>query len=124
MSERNDTASAASDDWLERLLAADGSDHRAGYLADDGFTARVAAALPAPVTVAMPAWRKPVVALLWTIAAAGIALALPEALADAASAIVRLLGHQPVSLANVAVGLVALGVASWAGAAYALRRDG
>jgi hypothetical protein len=121
MSERNDTGTAAADDWLERLLAEDGRDHRAGYLADDGFTARVAAALPAPA--AMPAWRKPALALLWTIAALGIALALPEAFAEAASAIVRLLGRQPISLAGVATGLAALGVASWAGAVYALRRD-
>ena len=121
MSERNDIDNAAKDDWLERLLAEDGRDHRAGYLADDGFTARVAAALPAPA--AMPAWRKPALALLWTIAALGIALALPEAFAEAASAIVRLLGRQPISLAGVATGLAALGVASWAGAVYALRRD-
>jgi len=121
MSESNDTANAAADDWLERLLAEDGRDHRAGYLADDGFTARVAAGLPAPV--AMPAWRKPALALLWTIAALGVALALPAAFAEAASVVVRLLGRQPISLAGVATGLAALGVASWAGAVYALRRD-
>jgi len=83
MSERNDTRTAAADDWLERLLSEDGRDHRAGYLADDGFTALVAATLPAPV--AMPAWRKPALVLLWTIAALGIALALPEAFAQVAS---------------------------------------
>jgi len=122
MNERIDTVRAAGDDWLDQLLAEDGRDHRAGYLADDGFTARVAAALPAPI--ALPAWRRPMLALLWTIAAIGIAVALPEALADAASAIIRLFGHQRISLANVATGLVALGVAAWAGAVYALRRDG
>jgi hypothetical protein len=121
MSEHDDTARQATDAWLEQLLADDGRDHRAGYLADDGFTARVAAALPAPLAV--PAWRKPVVALLWAVAAVAVALALPEALADAASAIVRLLGHQRISLANVAVGLAALGVASWGSAVYALRRN-
>jgi hypothetical protein len=120
MSEHDDTAIRASDAWLEQLLADDGRDHRAGYLADDGFTARVAAALPAPPAV--PAWRKPVVALLWAVAAVAVALALPEALADAASAIVRLLGHQRISLANVALGLAVLGAASWASAVYALRR--
>jgi hypothetical protein len=121
MSEHDDTAIQATDAWLEQLLADDGRDHRAGYLADDGFTARVAAALPAPP--AMPAWRKPVLALLWAVAAVAVALALPEALADAASALVRLLGHQRISLANVAVGLAALGVASWGSAVYALRRN-
>jgi hypothetical protein len=121
MNERHDTGYAAADDWLERLLAEDGRDHRADYLADDGFTARVAAALPAPAT--LPAWRKPVLALLWTIAALGAALALPEAFADVAAAVVRLLGHQPISLAGVAAGLAALGMASWVGAVYALHRD-
>jgi hypothetical protein len=121
MNERNDTGHAADDDWLERLLAEDGRDHRADYLADDGFTARVAAALPAPAT--LPAWRKPVLALLWTLAALGVALALPEMFADVASAIIRVLGRQPISLAGVAGGLAVLGMASWAGAVYALRRD-
>ena len=121
MNERNDTGYAAADDWLDRLLARDGRDHRADYLADDGFTARVAAALPAPAT--LPAWRKPVLALLWTIAALGVALALPEMFADVASAIIRVLGRQPISLAGVAGGLAALGMASWAGAVYALHRD-
>jgi hypothetical protein len=121
MSERNDTRDAVADDWLERALAEDGRDHRADYLADDGFTARVAAALPAPM--GLPAWRKPAVVLLWTIGALGVALALPGAFADVASAVVRLLGRQPISLAGVAIGLATLGMASWAGAVYALRRD-
>ena len=47
----------AGDDWLDGLLRADGGEHRAGYLDDDGFTARVMSALPAPA--ALPAWRKP-----------------------------------------------------------------
>jgi len=121
MSERNDHAAAAADDWLERALREDGRDYRAGYLADDGFTARVAAALPAPAT--LPAWRKPVLAMLWTIAAAGVALALPGTVADVAHQVTRILGTQPVSLANIATGVVALGLASWAAAAYALRVD-
>ena len=57
---------AAGDDWLDRLLADDASEHRDLYVADDGFTARVMAALPAPVTA--PAWRKPVVVALWGVA--------------------------------------------------------
>jgi len=121
MSERNDTAVTAADDWLERALHEDGGDHRAGYLADDGFTARVAAALPAPAT--LPAWRKPAVGVLWTVAAAGIALALPGTVADVAHQLMRILGTQPVSLANIATGVVALGLASWAAAVYALRSD-
>ena len=61
---------AAGDDWLDRLLADDASEHRDLYVADDGFTARVMAALPAPVTA--PAWRKPVVVALWGVAAVGV----------------------------------------------------
>ena len=121
MNERNDTSAIATDDWLERALREDGRDHRAGYLADDGFTARVAASLPPSAT--LPAWRKPAVAALWTVAAAGVALALPGAVADVAHQVTRILGTPPVSLANLATGIVALGVASWAAAAYALKSD-
>ena len=121
MSERNDTAVTAADDWLERALGEEGRDHRAGYLPDEGFTARVAASLPPPAT--LPAWRRPAVAALWTVAAAGVALALPGAVADVAHQVTRLLGTQPVSLANLATGIVALGLASWAAAAYALKSD-
>lgn len=121
MSERNDTAATATDDWLERALREDGGDHRAGYLADDGFTARVAAALPPPAT--LPAWRRPAVALLWAVAAAGVALALPGTVADVAQQVTRILGTHPVSLANIATGVVALALASWAAAAYALHGD-
>ena len=90
-------------------------------LPDDGFTARVAAALPAPAT--LPAWRKPAVAVLWTVAAAGLALALPGTVADVAHLVTRILAAQPFSLANITTGVVALGLASWAAAAYALRRN-
>lgn len=121
MSERNDTVAAATDDWLERALHKAGDDHRAGYLADDGFTARVAAALPPPAT--LPAWRRPAVTLLWAVAASGVALALPGTVADVAQQVTRILGTHPVSLANIATGVVALGVASWAAAAYALHDD-
>jgi hypothetical protein len=121
MSERHDIAATPADDWLERALREDGRDHRAGYLADDGFTARVAAALPAPAT--LPSWRRPAVILLWTVAAAGAALALPGTVVDVAHQVTRLLGSHPVSLANIATGVVALGLASWAATAYALRDD-
>ncbi len=40
-----------------------GREHRAAYVADDGFTARVMARLPPPPT--LPAWRRPVIVLLW-----------------------------------------------------------
>lgn len=121
MSERNDTAATAADDWFERALGEDGRDQRAGYLPDEGFTARVAASLPPPAT--LPAWRKPALAALWTVAAGGAALALPGTVADVAQQVTRILGTQPVSLANIATAVAALGLASWAAAAYALRSD-
>jgi hypothetical protein len=121
MNERNDTLDTAGDDWLDRALADDGREHRAAYLPDAGFTLRVAAALPAPA--ALPAWRTPALAALWTAAAAGLALALPGTVADVVHQVTRLLGTQHVTLANIAAGVAALGLASWAAAALALRRD-
>ena len=121
MSENTSTAAVAEDDWLERALREDGGNHRAGYLADDGFTARVVAALPAPA--ALPAWRKPAIALLWTAAAGGIALALPREVAGVMDEVVRFLSRQPVSLADIGIGAIALLLASWAGTIYALRID-
>jgi hypothetical protein len=121
MSENTGAAAAAQDDWLERALREDGGNHRSDYLADDGFTARVVAALPAPA--ALPAWRKPAIALLWTAAACGIALALPREAAGAMDEVVRFLSRQPVSIADIGMGAVALLLASWAGTIYALRID-
>ena len=67
----------AGDDWLDAALRADGREHRADYLDDDGFTARVMAELPAPAT--LPAWRKRALIALWAAAGVGIAVALPGA---------------------------------------------
>ena len=53
----NRTSNTTSDDWLDATLAADAREHGASYLDDRGFTARVMAALPAPLAV--PRWRKP-----------------------------------------------------------------
>jgi hypothetical protein len=110
-----------SDDWLEHALRDDGREHRDDYLADDGFTARVMTALPAPA--ALPAWRKPALAVLWGGAGIGIALTLPGVVVDAASQILRVLSAQPVSLTGIALGVVALAAASWAAAAVALSND-
>ena len=111
----------AADDWLDAVLRADGRDHRAGHLDDDGFTARVMAALPAPV--APPAWRKPALTALWVAAGIGIALALPATVADVAHEILRVILGQRISLTGIAAGVAALGAASWAAAAIALRYD-
>jgi hypothetical protein len=113
---------AAADDWLDAALVADAREHRDGYLADDGFTARVVAQLPPPA-VSVPAWRRPAVAALWTAAAIGAAIALPGALQDVAREGFRVLGALPVSTSGIAAGVVALAMTSWAAAAYALRHD-
>jgi hypothetical protein len=111
----------ADDDWLDAVLHADGREHRAAYLDDVGFTARVMAALPAPA--AMPAWRRPALALLWAVAGIGVALSLPATFADVAHDVVRLFVGHRVSLAGIAAGVVALGAATWIAAALALRED-
>jgi hypothetical protein len=121
MNERLLSSTDTGDDWLDAALREDGRDHRVGYLADDGFTARVMAMLPAPA--ALPTWRKPAVAMLWTAACAGIALALPGAYPDIAREFLRIVVGLPVSFAQIATGVVALGVGSWVATAYALRRD-
>jgi hypothetical protein len=108
-------------DWLDVALRETGRDHREEYLPDAGFTARVMGALPAPPT--LPAWRKPVLALLWATAGVGLALALPGAVAETALETLRVLGEQRVSFTGIGAGLAALAVATWAGAAYALARD-
>lgn len=109
------------DDWLDRALAESGRAHRALYIADDGFAARVAAALPPRVTI--PAWRKPAVTMLWAVAAGGVAFALPGAVVDVAREVLRVLGGIPVSLTGIATGVAVLGAATWTAAAVVLRQD-
>ena len=109
------------DDWLEAALRADGSEHRATYLEDDGFTARLMSALPPPS--AFPAWRKPALTALWAVAGVGLALALPGTVVDFGYEVLRVILGQPVSLTGIAAGLAALGVATWAATAVVLRGD-
>ncbi len=111
----------AGGDWLDRLLAEDGEAHRHAYVADDGFTARIMQALPAPLT--LPAWRKPVVLGLWAVAAAGIAVAMPAAMLDVGREAYRLLASQPVSLSGIAGAVVAMIALTSAAAAYTLRAN-
>jgi hypothetical protein len=108
------------DDWLDAALRADGAGHRADYLADEGFTARVMDALPPPVTAA-PSWRRPVVMALWGIAAIGVAVAAPGAVADIARESYRLLATQPVSLSGIASTALAMIGLTWVVAAWSVR---
>ena len=111
----------AADDWLDGLLVEDAAQHRDLYVDDAGFATRVMHALPP--AAALPRWRKPAVAGLWAAAGLGLAFALPGAALDVSREAFRLFAAQPISLSAVAAALVAFGVATWTGAAWALRRD-
>lgn len=117
-----DVPTDEADDWLDGLLVADAVEHRARYVADDGFTARVMGALPAPLR-ALPAWRRPALGVLWAFAAVALALAMPGAMLDVGRAAYRLLATQPVSLSGIAGAAVALIAFTWAAAAYTLRQN-
>jgi hypothetical protein len=121
MNDRPPSTAHADDDWLDAALRADAREHRAGYIDDAGFTARVMAALPAPA--ALPAWRRPMLTALWAAAGLGIALALPGTVFDVAHDVLGLIVGQRMSLAGITAGVVTLGVATWAAAAVALRND-
>jgi len=109
------------DDWLEATLRTTAAGHRDDYIDDDGFTARVLDALPPPAT--LPAWRKPVVAMLWVAAGLGAAVALPGTLTDVVREVMRIIGGHPVSLPGIATGIAALAAASWVAVGYTLRRS-
>jgi hypothetical protein len=110
------------DDWLDAALAADARDHASAYIPDDGFSARVMAALPA-VVAPVPRWRKPAIVVLWGAAAVGTAVALPDAFLEVGREAFRLLAAQPVSLPQIAAAIAAVGVVTWTAAAVALRGD-
>ena len=118
---RTSPLTTSDDDWLDAALAADAREHASSYLDDRGFTARVMAALPAPV--AAPRWRKPALVALWSAAALGTAAALPGAALDVGREAFRLLAAQPVSLPQIAAALAAICVVTWSAAAWALRSD-
>jgi hypothetical protein len=111
----------AGDDWLDDMLRDAGREHRADYLADDGFTQRVMAQLPEPAT--LPAWRRPAVALLWALGAGAVMLSLPglfEQLFRGAMAV--LTGHR-VGVPDVAMALLLFGGVAWSTLVYAIRSD-
>jgi len=109
------------DGWLEQALVADAREHAAGYVADDGFTAAVMARLPAPVT--LPAWRRPVVVLLWLIAGGAVATALPDLLYDVFRGLAALVVGQPLTLSRVAVAAMLLAATLWSTIVYAMRAE-
>jgi hypothetical protein len=109
-------------DWLDELLVADAREHAARYHADDGFTARVMGGLPASEH-ALPAWRRPAVAAMWGLAAAGAVVSFPDIAIDVGREAFRLLAAQPISLPQIVATLAAMGLATWGAAAWALRSD-
>ena len=111
----------AGDDWLDQALRADAVERSAAYLADDGFTARVLERLPP--AAALPAWRRPVVVLLWLVAAAAAAAALPDLFYDLFRSVLATVVAQPLTLPRIAVVLTMLGAAAWSTILYALRED-
>jgi hypothetical protein len=109
------------EDWMERTLRAEATEHAAAYLPDDGFTARVLARLPPPA--ALPAWRRPVVLMLWLLAAGAGAVAMPDLAYGAFRALVATVVAQPLTLPRIAVGLGVLGALAWSTIVYAMREE-
>jgi hypothetical protein len=109
------------DDWLERVLREDAREHAASYLPDDGFTTRVLGQLPRPV--ALPAWRRPVLWVLWAIVAIAVVAALPVWFEDVFSSLAAMFVGQRFKLADVAMVLTLLGGLSWGALFLAARTD-
>jgi hypothetical protein len=76
-----------------------------------------------PAADALPAWRQPAVIALWLVAAALLAITLPGTAQEVAREAFKLFAARPFSLSTVALVLAAMGIATWTGAAMALRRD-
>jgi len=111
----------AKPDWIDRILAQDAADHTGDYISDSGFTARVMQTLPS--VGALPAWRRPAIAMLWGVAGILLAIILPGLAFDIAQGAFRLLAAKPFALSTVASMVVAAGVATWSVAAFVLRKD-
>lgn len=108
---------AYADDGLDAALRA----QRPQPVVDDGFTARVMAALPPLAIALVPAWRKPAVAVLWTFAIIGIALSLPGVTQDLVREAFRVYTAYPVSLPQLAFAVGAAAIAMWTATGYAVR---
>lgn len=116
------TTPRSDDDWLDDALRASGREHRDAYVADEGFTARVMAALPPPAD-AVPRWRRPAIAAIWGLAGAAACVALPGTALEVGREAFRLLAAHPFSLPQVAAALATVGAGTWIAAAWALRSD-
>ena len=108
-------------DWLDDMLRNAGREHRADYVADDGFTQRVMARLPEQAT--LPAWRRPAVIVLWVLGAGALMFSLPGLFEQLFRGAVAALAGQRLGLPDVAVALIVFGVATLGTLVYALRAD-
>ena len=115
-----DTDRAQSGDgWLEQALKADAQG--AAYVADDGFTASVMARLPRAAT--LPAWRRPVLVLLWLIAAAAVVALVPDLFYTVFQGLVALFVGQPLTWSKLAVALLLLSGTTWSALVYVMRAE-
>ena len=110
----------ADEDWLDDVLRADAAEH-AAYIGDDGFTARVLGQLPRPA--ALPAWRRPIVAVLWAVVAVSVLMALPIWFDDVFRGAAALLFGHRFSLSDLAIVVALLGATSWSALFVAARAD-
>jgi hypothetical protein len=111
----------AGDDWLDDMLRDAGREHRADYVADDGFTQRVMAQLPEPAT--LPAWRRPTVALLWVLAVGAAMVSLPGLFEELFRGAVAVFTGHRLGLPDIAAALVLFGGIAWSTLVYAIRSD-
>jgi hypothetical protein len=111
----------AGDDWLDDMLRGAGREHRADYVADDGFTQCVMAQLPEPAT--LPAWRRPTIALLWMLAVGAAMVSLPGLFEELFRGAVAVLAGHRLGLPDVAMALLLFGGAIWSALVYAIRTD-
>lgn len=115
----NDHTIESDDDWLESALRDAGREHRADYLADDGFTASVITQLPRRVEA--PSWRRPVVFAMWLLVGIAALASVPPVFDQVfRDGVALLMGHR-LSLVDVAVILAMLSAATWGGLVYAAR---
>ena len=109
------------EDWIERVLAEAGREHRSEYIADNGFTASVVSRLPAPF--ALPAWRRPVVALLWILGGLAVSVSLPGLFDQLFREVMAMLVGHRMGLPDIAMALILLGGVTWSALVYAARSE-
>lgn len=107
--------------WLDDMLRDAGLEHRAEYIADDGFTQRLMAKLPEPAT--LPAWRRPVLALLWVLGAGAVMTAVPAVFEELFRGAMAMLSGHRLGVLDIAAALVLFAGATWSTLVYAMRSD-